>query len=219
MPMEPGDLLTQPNWVWHDHNNKTADPMIWIDSLDAGIVKMLDARFFEKWRDGRVQPITKPDGYSNRRFGALGTITETNLAVPYHYKWPDTEAALQVLAGDLDQRDDVVLEYKHPVTGGHTLRNTTCCIQLLRPGERTRPRRSTGAIIYHVFQGTGSTETGPGGATQTVMTWRDKDVFVVPSWEWRQHENTSSSPAYLFSVSDRPIVEAAGLWREELGGN
>jgi len=218
-PDQPGDLLTQPNWVWHDHNNKTADPMIWVDSLDAGVVRLLDARFYEKWPDGRVQPISKPDQYSIKRFGALGTIEETNWAVPYHYKWPETAAALQVLASDTDDRDEVILEYKNPVTGGHTLRNTTCCIQMLRPGECTPPRRSTGAIIYHVYQGTGSTRVGPGGGARTVLAWQEKDVFVVPSWEWRHHENTSSSPAYLFSVSDRPIVEAAGLWREELGGN
>jgi len=28
MIMEPGDLLTQPNWTWHDHNNFGNEPMI-----------------------------------------------------------------------------------------------------------------------------------------------------------------------------------------------
>ena len=33
MIMEPGDLLTQPNWTWHDHNNFGTEPMIWLDGL------------------------------------------------------------------------------------------------------------------------------------------------------------------------------------------
>ena len=43
MVMEPGDLLIQPNWVWHDHVNNSKEPIIWIDALDAGLVSFLDA--------------------------------------------------------------------------------------------------------------------------------------------------------------------------------
>src|SRR5262245_12303831 len=32
MVMEPGDLLIQPNWVWHDHVNNSKEPIIWIDA-------------------------------------------------------------------------------------------------------------------------------------------------------------------------------------------
>jgi gentisate 1,2-dioxygenase len=215
MNMAPGDLLTQPNWVWHDHNNETDDPMIWVDSLDAGVVRMLDARFHEPWRDGRVQPLVKPHGYSPRRYGVVRPPGDEDWAVPFHYEWTETLATLDLMAqdGEADPYDGVLLEYLNPVTGGHTFRNTACFIQMLRPGERTERHRHTGTWITHVYQGTGATIVGEDKGT--TLQWQDKDVFVVPSWEPHCHENRSDQPAYLFSVCDRPIVEAAGLYREE----
>lgn len=216
MTMAPGDLLTQPNWVWHDHTNNTADPIIWIDSLDAGLVRMLDARFYEKWPDGRVQPLTKPHGFSSRRYGTFRQPGDDDWAVPFHYPWQHTVATLQMMGrdGEPDPHDGVLMEYRNPVTGGHTLRNATCYIQMLRPGEITKPHRHTGMWIYHVYAGSGATVIGPNQDVE--LSWQNKDVFVVPSWAWHCHENRSDQPAYLFSVSDRPIVEAAGLYREEL---
>jgi gentisate 1,2-dioxygenase len=215
MIMAPGDLLTQPNWVWHDHTNNTADPIIWIDSLDAGLVRLLDARFFEKWRDGRVQPLTRPYGFSTHRYGTLRQPDDEHWAAPFHYPWQDTHVNLQLMAQDRrnDPHDGIVLEYRNPVTGGHTLRNATCYIQMLRPGEVTKAHRHTGMWIYHVYDGSGVTMVGSGKEVE--LAWQNKDVFVVPSWAWHWHENRSDKPAYLFSVSDRPIVEAAGLYREE----
>ncbi len=47
--------------------------------------------------------------------------------------------------------------------------------------------------------------------------WKAKDCFIVPPWYWHQFENTSSTEAsILFSMSDRPILEAQGFYREEV---
>ncbi len=218
MNMAAGDFLTQPNWVWHDHNNKTDAPMIWVDALDAGLIRTLDGRFHEPWRDGRVQPLTKAPGYSSHRFGLIRPPMEDQWAVPYHYKWADAKAALDAMAdhGEADPCDGVLLEYRNPITGGHTMRNIACYIQMLRPGEKTATHRHSGTWIYHVFDGSGETVVGDKGGT--ALEWRTKDVFVVPSWTWHRHENTTKAPAYLFAVSDRPIVEAAGVYREERAG-
>lgn len=215
MTMEPGDFLTQPNWVWHDHNNKTAAPMIWVDALDAGLIRNLDARFHEPWTDGRVQPLTKPHGYSSHAYGPIRPPGEDHWAVPYHYKWTDAKAALEIMAehGEADPCDGILLEYRNPVTGGHTMRNIACHIQMLRPGEKTESHRHSGTWIYHVFDGTGTTVVGDKGGT--ALEWESKDVFVVPSWQWHHHKNHGSAPAYLFSVTDRPIIESAGVYREE----
>ena len=47
------------------------------------------------------------------------------------------------------------------------------------------------------------------------LTRGQGDIFVVPSWQWHSHENTTSDDAILFSISDRPATEALGLYREE----
>lgn len=215
MSMQPGDMLTQPNWVWHDHTNSTSEPIIWVDSLDAGLVRALNAQFGESWPGGNAQPLIRPPGYSRQRFGAARSPADKDWAVPFHYPWPDTEKTLHLMAqaGEVDPYDGVLLSYANPVTGGYTSRNLACYIQMLRPGEKTRTHRHTGIAIYHVFEGTGVTLVGQDPSNK--LEWQDKDAFVVPPWEWHHHENLSQAPAYLFSVSDRPIVEAAGLHREE----
>lgn len=216
MPMAPGDLLTQPNWVWHDHTNNTNEPMIWLDSLDGGLIRTLDVRFAEVWTDGNAQALTKPKGYSRQRYGATRSPGDQDWAVPYHYEWADTQRTLDLMAenGEVDPYDGVMLGYANPVTGGYTSRNIACFIQMLRPGEKTKRHRHTGTAIYHVYGGTGVTVVGDQKPTN--LEWQSKDAFVVPSWDAHYHQNLSDKPAYLFSVSDRPIVEAAGCYREQL---
>jgi len=46
--------------------------------------------------------------------------------------------------------------------------------------------------------------------------WEEKDIFCVPSWVPHRHANASQSEdACLFSFSDRPVMKALGLWREQ----
>jgi gentisate 1,2-dioxygenase len=216
MPMAPGDLLTQPNWVWHDHTNKTNDVAIWLDCLDSGLIRTLDVFSREAWPHGDAQNLTKPEGYSRQRYGLSRSPADQDWAVPFHYTWEDTQRRLHLMAdnNEIDPCDGVLLGYANPITGSYTLRTIACFIQMLMPGMKTRRHRHTGAAIYHVYGGTGVTVVGDKAPTN--LEWRDKDAFIVPSWAFHYHQNLSDRPAYLFSVTDRPIIEAAGCYREEL---
>lgn len=91
-----------------------------------------------------------------------------------------------------------------------------CWIQRLPPGEATRPHRHTSSTICHVIQGEGATAVSEKKGVGDDLAWRPKDCLFVPSWKWHQHRNTSKKePAILFSVTDRPVLESLGLYREE----
>jgi gentisate 1,2-dioxygenase len=46
--------------------------------------------------------------------------------------------------------------------------------------------------------------------------WGRGDVITLPSWAWHEHANASSrDAAILFSIQDRPVLEALGLYREQ----
>lgn len=48
------------------------------------------------------------------------------------------------------------------------------------------------------------------------LEWGKHDSFVVPNWTWHRLINSSRlEPAILFSMNDRPILDAFGLYREE----
>jgi gentisate 1,2-dioxygenase len=220
MVMEPGDLLIQPNWVWHDHVNDSKEPIIWIDALDAGVVSFLDASGFrEEWAEGKQQPLSKANGASRRLYGPArrpNVEYDGAAGVPYHYKWGEALDALKELVdqGSNDAYDGYYLEYKNPIDGGHTFLTMTCYLQLLQPGQETRFHRHTGTVLYHAVQGRGVTTVDRTDTTE--MQWDEHDSFGLPSWRWHAHRNLSDKePAVLFSVSDRPLLKMTGLDREE----
>ena len=119
MIMEPGDLLTQPNWTWHDHNNFGTEPMIWLDGLDAKLVQYLDANFHENWAEDGIQPVIGSSEDMQQRMTNIRSPSykpPTGRRVPYHYKWADTLRSLEAeaAAGNADPYDGYILEYTDP---------------------------------------------------------------------------------------------------------
>lgn len=230
MLMEPGDLVLTPNWTWHDHHNPSEANVVWLDVLDVHLAKYLDAMYGETYDQGEAenanyfegasQTVVYPDGYCRQRFGAARPPQDQvdPRFVPYTYKWRETRATLAALAqADIsDPHDGILLDYKNPLTGGPTMPTINCRAQLLRPGEETRPHNHTSSTIYHVVEGEGVTAVGSGRNGSQDLAWAEKDCFFVPSKSWHSFKNTSKTdPAVLFSVSDKPVLESLGLYREE----
>lgn len=220
MLMEPGDLVLTPNWTWHDHYNPGKNPIVWLDVLDVHLTSHLDASLHENYPEGPAQPVIKPDGSCRQRLGAVRPRTAVvgDRVLPYAYKWRDTLQALQEIAaaGKSDPHDGVLLEYVNPLTGGPTMPTIGCWVQWLPPGEITKPHRHTSSTIYHVIQGQGSTTVGDKKGTGEELAWGSKDCFFVPSSQWHHFRNSSKKePAIIFSVTDRPVLESLGLYREE----
>jgi gentisate 1,2-dioxygenase len=137
---------------------------------------------------------------------------------PVTYKFRDALAALELMAAEeeSDPHDGVLLEYANPVSGSHTLPTMSARIQMLRPGETTRPHRHTGTVRYHVIRGQGACVLDVDQPSE--LEWEDHDSFTIPSWRWHAHRNRSrTEPAILFSISDVPIAKAFGFYREERG--
>jgi gentisate 1,2-dioxygenase len=212
-PMEEGDLILTPNWTWHDHHNESEDPIIWLDGLDGPLIQSLNVLFFEEYEKPE-QPITRETGESLSRLGFARSpkADETHLrGVPFRYAWKDTYKALKTIShSDRDSYDGTLLRFINPATGGFTYPTMSCEIQLFKARERARAHRHTSTALYHVFQGCGRTAVGEG-----YLEWKKGDSFVIPLWQWHSHENLSDEEAILFSINDRPVMEALQLYREE----
>ena len=218
--MEPGDLLVQPSWTWHGSTNTGSEPALWLTSMDTPLNEFLEAYFREKYPDGFLQPFTKPDGYYMRRMGALRAhgSSEGECPLPIKYRWKDTLETLDALAAadEADPYDGVMLEYSNPLSGGPATETLGCRIQLLRPGEETKSHRHTSNTIYHVVRGVGLTKIGKIKGDEEALEWGERDCFMVSSWQWHRFKNNSAAePAILFSVSDRPLLQATRLYREQ----
>jgi gentisate 1,2-dioxygenase len=127
------------------------------------------------------------------------------------YSWDQTLAALHALRDrEGCPYDGISLEYTHPQTGGPVLPTIGCRAQLIRAGERLKARRVAGSAVFCVAQGEGRTIIDG-----QVFDWRKGDILALPSWALHEHANTGSGDAILFSINDRPVLEALGFYREE----
>jgi len=96
----------------------------------------------------------------------------------------------------------------HVELGHPALATMALYMMRLDAGIRTAPYRTTANNIYAVVQGQGaSTVDGER------FEWRRGDVIAVPAWRPHWHEATDD--AILFRVTDEPVMQRFGWWREE----
>jgi len=186
--MHPGDLILTPSWTYHDHGNPGRQPVVWLDGLDIPIVNLFDTSFAEHEPDETQpgQPAPRP-------------------ATPLSYPYARSRAALAELhgSGPIDPCHGVKMQFANPAM--HTL---GASLQLLPAGFRGSDYRSTDATVYCCVEGRGRTRVG-----DHMLAWKERDIFVTPSWWPVSHEAQAES--VLFSFSDRPAQTALGIWREE----
>jgi gentisate 1,2-dioxygenase len=208
--MEPGDLILTPNWNWHDHNNRSDQPMVWFDGLDLPLLTTLESIFFENHPD-QLQPVNGHNlsegsfvGVGLRELGATSPVGHSPLL---RYRWTETDRTLEALH---EKRGGPTssLEFTNPLSGGPAVSTFACEMHRLYPGMRTASSRKTGSSVYVVFHGTGYSVIDG-----VRFDWGPGDSFVVPSWSRVDHE--ALERADLFAISDRPVLETLHLYREE----
>lgn len=213
--MREGDLVLTPNWQWHDHGNETRETVVWMDGLDVPLTKALNSMFFEMARERQV-PATKPVNgskalYGHGRLSPTWTKETPKFSPLMLYSWDQTMEALHALRDrEGSPYEGVALEYTHPLTGGPVLPTIGCRVQLIRAGERLKARRVAGSAVFCVAQGRGRTiiDGKP-------FDWEKNDILALPSWALHEHANTGKEDAILFSIHDRPVLDALGFYREE----
>jgi len=213
--MREGDLVLTPNWQWHDHGNETQETVVWMDGLDVPLAKALNAIFFEMGSERRA-PETKPVNGSQALYGH-GRLSPTwvkeapKFSPLMIYPWEQTLEALHALRSrDGSPYEGIALEYTHPLTGGPVIPTIGCRVQLIRRGERLKARRVAGSAVFCVAQGSGRSIIDG-----KRFDWTKGDIVALPSWALHEHASAGAEDAILFSIHDRPVLEALGFYREE----
>jgi 1-hydroxy-2-naphthoate dioxygenase len=213
-PMSPGDLVLTPQWSWHDHANETDKPIIWLDVLDSPLISNLDQWVFEPHKGKTQARGARPAAPHGTMFkrpvehvgGACGKNSST-----YIYSWQDVEAALRQLMEANPKQAAVSVDYLNPETNGPVMTTIGAVAHQIAAGARTQPQRQSTSQVLHVVEGRGATLVG-----SERLEWETGDVIAIPHWHWVSHENRSTTePAFLFSATDAPLIEAIGLYREE----
>ncbi|WP_250478165.1 gentisate 1,2-dioxygenase [Caballeronia sp. INML1] len=215
--MHPGDFIITPSWTWHDHGNPSVDeggePVVWLDGLDIPLLAQIDAGFAENYPE-KTQPVSRAEGESFARFGHNMAPVRHRVSDPtspiFSYPYARSREALDTLYrnGAVDEWDGVKLRYVNPTTGGWPMPTIATFMQYLPAGFNGRTYRSTDATVYCVVEGNGEVAIG-----ERVFSFAPHDVFVAPSWA--PVRLNASAESVLFSYSDRPVLSALNLLREE----
>jgi gentisate 1,2-dioxygenase len=211
--MSPGDFILTPNWAPHDHGNLSGKPMLWLDVLDAPTINHFETSFSEHF-DEKMQNTSRGDGDSLERYGSGvlpdGAPVALKRSPVINYTYARTRPILERLkkSGDIDKRHGARVRYANPINGGWALPTMGAHLALFPAGFKGEPYRSTDGMIFVCAEGKGSTRIG-----DKVFEWGPNDVFVAPPWTHYSH--SAAKESVLFSISDRPMQEALGIWREE----
>jgi gentisate 1,2-dioxygenase len=217
--MAPGDLILTPKWRWHEHCNGGDQPMIWFDGLDLPLTIALDAVFYENYPE-LTQEI-KGHNISERMYGSRGPdtsaritgletgATSSDLSSPLLvYRRAETDARLKALIGS-GQAPMATVPFLNPTNARAVLPTMGCEMHRIAAGKRTPTERRVGSSVWVVFSGRGATVING-----QRFDWSRGDIFVVPSWAAVDHLAEERSD--LFSINDRPVLEALGLFREAI---
>jgi gentisate 1,2-dioxygenase len=153
------------------------------------------------WLDGLDGPLIQAlnlglfEGYDGKS-QPIQDASGTKFRIPWR-------VAYDALAREENPFDGAIYRYPEMPTLASELTR-------LRPGAKTRTHRHLSAAMYHVFRGAGRSVVG-----DETIEWRRGDTFVIPAWRWHSHEAQPAEEAVLFSMNDRPAMQALKLYREE----
>ncbi|WP_227357364.1 cupin domain-containing protein [Haladaptatus salinisoli] len=221
-PMENNDLITTPQWEWHDHVNDSDETAAWLDVLDLPLVlDSLNAKNTFEYHELERQPVTKTQGYWDSQYGRGRPAEEAKRddipgpfegiqdpTPPYRFGWDEMVESLEQRAenDEPDPNDGYSLSYVNPASGKPPLFPTMSFrAQLLR--EETDPHFHNATEVYFVIEGEGATHVG-----DEALEWSQWDLFVVPPDQIHHHE--PDGEAMLLGITDRPVFEAFNLYAE-----
>ena len=221
--MAPGDLVINPSWAWHDHGNEGSAEVTYLNVLDVPLVTGLGCTFYDHdyWKEGdaskTIQTVRKTYDHSTDIYSAggimpqVGDRTEKPYSPQLIYRYDHVRPALdRMTSSDFDLYDGYIIEYSNPETGGSVMPTMSFTLQMFTGGMKTRRHRHTSSTIYCVAEGNGCTVVD-----DKRLEWNKNDVFVVPTWAWHEHLNSSKEAAVLFAVTDAPAIKKLSLYREE----
>ncbi|MGQ4556031.1 cupin domain-containing protein [Halobellus sp. GM3] len=221
-PMKDNDLVTTPQWEWHDHVNDGDETAAWLDVLDLPLVlDSLNAKNTFEYHELDRQPVTKSQGYWASQYGRgrpQDDVKQSGIpgpfegihdaTPPYRFEWDEMVESLQQRADndDPDPNDGYSLSYVNPATGKPPLFPTMSFrAQLMQ--EATDPHFHNATEVFFVIEGEGATHIG-----DEAFEWSQWDILVVPPDEIHHHE--PDGEATLLGITDRPVFEAFNLYAE-----
>ncbi len=223
----PGDMILTPNDAWHNFGSIGNEGALNLSVLDFPLVETLHALEFHhhytemengKEVEKKEQSARYPVDYSKLVYGQGGMMPRF---VDHHraggfaspqvvYRWEAMETLLDAHKDhEGDPHDGIIIDYVNPRTGGPVFETINYYIQMLRPGEKTAPKRETANLLLAPFKGKGHSIVDG-----ERFDWEEFDTLAVPGGCWVEHVNPSETePVILFGATDSPTQKKLHLYK------
>jgi gentisate 1,2-dioxygenase len=225
----PGDMVLTPNDTWHNHGTVGNEQALNLSVLDLPLVETLNAIHFDhdykeevngKLVSKKEQSARFTPDYSQTTYGYGGLMPRFASAKSrgagysspmFVYRW---EMVRELFAKHKDREGDahdgLLVEYIDPTTGQPVFKTITFFAQMLQPGQRTLPVRTTANLLVTPFEGAGYSVVD--GKRHD---WTEFDTLAIPGGSWFEHHNASSKePLFLFVASDEPTLKKLDLYKK-----
>ena len=107
------------------------------------------------------------------------------------------------------------LYHYHRTDAKYLSSTLTAQAEMLEEGAKMDPSQQICSFLYHVYEGEGATTIQSAQGETKVVMWKCKDTFAVPAWAKVAHTNLDNKAAFLFAITDRPLVENLGLHKRQ----
>lgn len=205
--MAEGDLVTTPAWCWHEHIHRGAEPIVWLDVLDASLHRYLGTDKFQPGPPNDLPQLPADSAYAGSGLVPDAGAWKHNYSPIFRYGWKEASAALATapLSRDGSRR----IRYTNPLDGGPVMVSLDCWLIEIDGGAETVAFRTSANAVACVVDGYGFSKIG-----SSRLDWVARDVFSLPRNNWISHR-AESGKARIFIASDRGVLQRLDLLTED----
>jgi gentisate 1,2-dioxygenase len=107
------------------------------------------------------------------------------------------------------------LEHYRTQSGEHISGTLGAHAEKVKATQQSTPRRDTCSYIYHVHSGSGKSEITKHSGESITVRWGPHDTFCIPAWSRIVHLADAEQDAYMFVLSDKPLLESLNMYTED----
>ena len=208
-PMSRGDLILTPTGLWHEHGHDGKDPVIWLDVLDLPLVYYMEASYHVNGDRQAIAPGRGDKQYAHGGLVPSHVFERSHKAYPMlRYAWTDAKAALQTLAADLPDLEQVQITYTNPETGTDAENILGFYALMLRPAQSLRLPARSPAQVFHVIEGSVQADM-----VDSHFKMVEADTCCAPGYEALKLTNLQADKAsFIFIADESPLHRKLGVY-------
>ena len=208
-PMSRGDLILTPTGLWHEHGHDGTGPVIWLDVLDLPLVYYMEASYHVNGDRQTIAPGRGDKQYAHGGLVPSHVFERSHKAYPMlRYAWTDAKAALQTLAADLPDLEQVQITYTNPETGTDAENILGFYALMLRPGQSLRLPARSPAQVFHLIEGSVQADI-----VDSSFNLVEADTCCAPGYEAVTLKNLQADKAsFVFIADESPLHRKLGVY-------